>query len=366
MRPAFEVPAPRPGAAARSRLTVSRPGDAGEREADRVADRVLRMPEPARRGGPRELPVPAAGPAPTGGGRPLPAGVRAFFEPRFGHDLGDVRVHADDRAARSARALDAAAYTVGRDVVFAPGQYRPDAEQGRRLLAHELAHVLHQTDSPHRLERQAASPSLRSPTLEISALRGQGGFAVHSSPLTSPERSAAATVFGGSIDLSKVRIVVSPVIAAPVTLGNTIRVPPATTMPRHILIHELAHVWQFQTKGAAYISDSVFHQTAAFLTRGDRGAAYGYTIVPGQGIDRYTAEQQAMIIEDYFIYPQLRSDPAYQRLLAEVRSRRPISAPPAFFEELAAGLGSRGTEPPPLPGQRPGEPPNVPILEFRF
>jgi Domain of unknown function (DUF4157) len=144
MRPALEVPAPRPRAAARSGLTVSHPGDTGEREADRVADRVLRMPEPARRGGPRRVPARATEPVPTGAGRPLPLGVRAFFEPRFGHDLGNVRVHADDRAARSARALHAAAYTVGRDVVFAPGQYRPDAEPGRRLLAHELAHVVQQ------------------------------------------------------------------------------------------------------------------------------------------------------------------------------------------------------------------------------
>jgi hypothetical protein len=77
-------------------------------------------------------------------GRPLEPSVRAFFEPRFGRDFADVRVHTDGRADASARGLNAAAYTAGRDIVFAAGRYRPQTEGGRLLLAHELAHVVQQ------------------------------------------------------------------------------------------------------------------------------------------------------------------------------------------------------------------------------
>jgi hypothetical protein len=66
------------------------------------------------------------------------------MEPRFGHDFSRVRVHTDARAAESAEAVHATAYTVGRDVVFGAGQYAPQSEAGRRLLAHELAHVVQQ------------------------------------------------------------------------------------------------------------------------------------------------------------------------------------------------------------------------------
>jgi hypothetical protein len=66
------------------------------------------------------------------------------MEPRFGHDFSGVRVHTDAKSAESARAVNAMAYTVGQDVVFASGQYVPQAGAGRWLLAHELAHVIQQ------------------------------------------------------------------------------------------------------------------------------------------------------------------------------------------------------------------------------
>jgi hypothetical protein len=75
---------------------------------------------------------------------PLAASVQAFMKPRFGHDFADVRVHHDARAAESARAVGALAYTVGRDVVFGAGRYAPESREGRLLLAHELAHVVQQ------------------------------------------------------------------------------------------------------------------------------------------------------------------------------------------------------------------------------
>lgn len=85
-------------------------------------------------------------------GQPLDSATRDFFEPRFGHDFSRVRVHADDRAADSARAVNAAAYTVGRDIVFDSNRYRPSEASGNQLIAHELAHVAQQkaaADSAH-------------------------------------------------------------------------------------------------------------------------------------------------------------------------------------------------------------------------
>jgi hypothetical protein len=78
-------------------------------------------------------------------GRPLDTSSRAFFETRFGQDFSRVRVHTDGKAAQSARAMDARAYTSGPNIVFGSGQYSPQSEEGRRLLAHELAHVVQQT-----------------------------------------------------------------------------------------------------------------------------------------------------------------------------------------------------------------------------
>jgi outer membrane protein OmpA-like peptidoglycan-associated protein len=81
-------------------------------------------------------------------GQPLDQATRSYFEPRFGHDFSKVRIHADARADRSARAVNALAYTVGRDIAFADGQYSPGSPSGRHLLAHELTHVVQQQATP--------------------------------------------------------------------------------------------------------------------------------------------------------------------------------------------------------------------------
>jgi uncharacterized protein DUF4157 len=96
-------------------------------------------------------------------GQSLDGHTREYMESRFGHDFGHVRVHADGGAADSARSVDALAYTVGRDVVFAAGQYAPTTSAGRHLLAHELAHVLQQSSGSARLQ----------PRLEIGAANDQ-------------------------------------------------------------------------------------------------------------------------------------------------------------------------------------------------
>jgi hypothetical protein len=77
-------------------------------------------------------------------GQPLERSVRDFMEPRFGHDFSHVRVHNDARAAESAQSVNALAYTTGHNIVFGAGQYAPETHAGRRLVAHELTHVIQQ------------------------------------------------------------------------------------------------------------------------------------------------------------------------------------------------------------------------------
>ncbi len=187
------------------RLVVGAPNDNLEQEADRVADQVMRMPEiplPGQAGAQEQsssiLPVvgdvmqcpdsvrkgeagsilqakgdeSAADIPPLtasyindleGGGRQLDPEARAYFQPRFGVNFDHVHVHTDGRAAASAQAIEAQAYTYGNHVVFAQGRYAPDSESGKRLLAHELTHVVQQSASgdprllpPHALPAEPA------------------------------------------------------------------------------------------------------------------------------------------------------------------------------------------------------------------
>lgn len=106
-------------------------------------------------------------------GQPLDGVTRAFMEPRFGHDFSRVRVHSGGRAAESAQAVKAKAYTVGENVVFGAGEYLPQTAPGRRLLAHELTHVVQQSgtapggklsigeaDNAHEREAESVSAAL--------------------------------------------------------------------------------------------------------------------------------------------------------------------------------------------------------------
>jgi hypothetical protein len=91
-------------------------------------------------------------------GQPLDSATRSFMEPRFGHDFGRVKVHLNARAAESARAVGALAYTVGQDIVFGNQQYAPDRPEGRRLIAHELTHVVQQGAGALSASSQSRSP----------------------------------------------------------------------------------------------------------------------------------------------------------------------------------------------------------------
>ena len=137
------------GAANPAGLRLSAPGDRFEQEADRTTDRVMRMPDSGLTPrDPYSFSGPSSASSARSGGEPLPLSVRAFFEPRFNHDFADVRVHTDANAIDSARAVNAKAYTIGNDIVFNAGRYAPAEPSGKRLLAHELAHVAQQSTVP--------------------------------------------------------------------------------------------------------------------------------------------------------------------------------------------------------------------------
>lgn len=157
------------GFGAQAKLAIGRADDPLELEADRAAAQVLDMagslsgdltavrPRISRR--PESTPPAQSVPGSVSAtlkrpGEPLPASTRDFFEPRFGHDFSRVRIHHDAPAAASARAVAAHAYTVSNHLVFAPGRYAPESPQGRRLLAHELAHVVQQTGTTARVQRE--------------------------------------------------------------------------------------------------------------------------------------------------------------------------------------------------------------------
>ncbi|HEV7745429.1 MAG TPA: DUF4157 domain-containing protein [Pyrinomonadaceae bacterium] len=175
-------------AALQPKLAVSQPDDPYEREADRVADRVMRMANPVPAGSENSLAsfgtgklqrkcascedeeelsvqrqagsATASADAPPlvyetlkSPGQRLDPATRSFMEERFDRDFGEVRVHADMPAAKSARSINALAYTVGRNVVFDSGAYAPQTTRGRTLLAHELAHVVQQEQGGQRVSR---------------------------------------------------------------------------------------------------------------------------------------------------------------------------------------------------------------------
>jgi hypothetical protein len=194
------------GSAAPGQLSISHPGDAAEREAERVAAAIMRMPEPGSPPSGNASPVRSTSPpvvqrrcahceedgkkprvlrkesssaapemgasVPEGiraladGGIPLAPATRAFFEPRFGADLGDVRIHTDASAARTARSIDAEAFTVGQDIAFGAGRFSPDSTAGRHLLAHELTHTIQQGGG--RLAAQDAAAAGRNPDTLVS------------------------------------------------------------------------------------------------------------------------------------------------------------------------------------------------------
>jgi hypothetical protein len=153
-----------------ARLATGPSKDPLELEADRVASQVIstRLPDAVHAAPLRvqRLASPSSGQAGSAPasveralaspGHPLEHGLRSDLEMRFGRDFSSVRIHRGDDAEKSARDVNASAYTVGRHIVFGAGSYAPHSEAGRRLLAHELAHTLQQEGQARGLQRALA------------------------------------------------------------------------------------------------------------------------------------------------------------------------------------------------------------------
>jgi outer membrane protein OmpA-like peptidoglycan-associated protein len=154
--------------------TVGASDDPLEQEADRVADRVLAAPSlPTVSGAPQKIqrftvrPTDEAETSPTSvdrvlasPGTPLEPALQADMSQRFGYDFSRVRVHTGTVAEQSSRDLSARAYTVGHDIVFGAGQFSPGTHEGRRLMAHELAHVVQQGAAvPYTMGSEGRRPS---------------------------------------------------------------------------------------------------------------------------------------------------------------------------------------------------------------
>ena len=214
--------APRAGMI-QTKLTINQPGDEYEQEADRISEQIMRMPEPGLQracacggacaerqtekldeedghlqrihtgngdiGG--AVAPPIIGEVLSAPGYPLDPLTRGIMEPRFGYDLSHVRIHTDGKAAESARAVRAQAYTVGNEVVFGEGEYSPRTPAGQTLLAHELVHTLQQSRSAGVVHRQTMLDiALRSRGV-AAQLRGSDildGFELNSYTLTAEHK----------------------------------------------------------------------------------------------------------------------------------------------------------------------------------
>jgi hypothetical protein len=157
-----------------TKLTIGEPNDEFEREADSMADTVMRMPETktdiqasscnvgqqptlqkqtAAVKSPTADTLPSANAGTTSPGQPLDNSNRQFFESRFGQDFSHVRLHTDTQAVQTSKALNAKAFTVGNNIAFGANQYQPNSNAGKHLLAHELTHVIQQSRITPRIQR---------------------------------------------------------------------------------------------------------------------------------------------------------------------------------------------------------------------
>ncbi|HEY1758776.1 MAG TPA: DUF4157 domain-containing protein [Bryobacteraceae bacterium] len=160
--------------------------DYGNRASQNLVTQVLqRQTSPSSDGKSPEL-----DPIPSGGGQPLEERERASLEQHFQTGLGDVRVHTSPEAAESATGLDAVAYTSGRDIYFAAGMYAPSSDSGRRLLAHEVAHVVQQSSG-------------KEPTIAAKSARGAKIGAPEDILETEADKKAEEFMSGSALDLTE-------------------------------------------------------------------------------------------------------------------------------------------------------------------
>jgi hypothetical protein len=210
-----------------------------------------------------------------GGGAPLDGTTRSAMETRVGHDLSGVRVHTDPAADRAARALGARAFTVGADIAFAEGEFAPHTEGGRRLLAHELAHVAQQmsgrTDGPVvQRQPQGTQPPPAGPG-------GQPTTTFGARPLSDDEVLALTGVPASQLPENTV-VPVDEASAAPVVLGGAMVGTPMPAYPiapgsTGIFVHP-EHVAIFAQQRVNPVASAYGFDIAGLTSRGFRSTLW--------------------------------------------------------------------------------------------
>ncbi len=253
-----------------------------------------------------------------------------------------------------------------------------DTPNRPRILDPRLSQI-----SPDVLRNRTDRPvSITSPVLEWAAIQAAAIVNPFGRALYEWEYEIVSDVFQTGLDASRIRIVETRIMNAPTTLGNQIRVPPGWSLDREnrpVLVHECAHVWQYQTRGTSYITDSVYHNVSGQIATGDRNVAYmNYQLETNSSMSDFTAEEQATIVGDYYeitrIYTNdpnpprwvaLRSSDLaiYERLIKQVRSSTPLTDTMVYQRSLM-------NQPQPgfdfnSPGSQ-GFAPVMPLLEIRF
>jgi len=332
-------------------------------------------------------------------GQPLDPATRTFMEPRFGYDFSQVRIHTDARAAESARAVNAMAYTFGQDVVFGPGRYSPETSSGAKLLAHELTHTIQQAGEKRGragLQRKLAVGASNDPQEQeadrvakrvmagsVHALAGRAseriqrdaGSVARNTGVAPPSVEHALASTGDSLpadlradmeqrfgyDFSRVRVHTDSVAgrsardvnANAYTVGCDIvfgarRYQPTQSDGRELLAHELTHVVQ-QSKGCNGRPDAEKSTSSrATVSSSDvvlaRQQAYTKDL---SKLDADALEKESSSISawfdghivgdpDYALKLQLAAD-----LFAEISSRRGAPATAADIAALKERLVAR-------------------------
>ena len=444
----IDVQLPQHEARIQPKLKINQPGDVYEREADAMADQVMRsadgapnrprITQPARPTLQRKEatnaltpdPSPAVGQTLQSAGQPMDVSTRSFMEQRFGHDFSQVRIHNDPVAHQSSDDIQARAYTHGHHVAFGAGQYQPGSETGQKLLAHELTHVVqqenHQSDTVQRdvkayykektealptFDMTGASSSYQKFSAEaqklhdaltgliatgkITEIKSKSGdvawFAANhqknvqlseieaalqaagipnalalakriddihaeyvysqeslisiapfyshetksksdlhrnnSRELTEYEIRQAKRVFKSSLDYAKVTIEerskVFSVKGYARTVGNSIYFPDEIR-DMDLLIHELTHVWQYQTTGWTYAPKALIAQAFGDgYSYTDEGKTKEQTLIDaraaGKVLTSFNKEQQGDILADYFSLLRSGKDvSAYQPFINDI------------------------------------------------
>jgi Domain of unknown function (DUF4157) len=207
-----------------STLAIGSVHDPSEREADNVAAGVVPInPKSASNPQPRIQRTPVAPRVSRSAppivhqvlrtpGQPLTPAARAIFEPRLGYDLSRVRIHADAQAAESAESVNARAYTVANQIVFAPGQYGHTNPDRARLLAHELTHVIQQSASPaaHILRRQPTTVEVDSNKIDLPTGQSSLGAVIYKYSAHTTVKPTGGRGAGTALDIDLPLLVYPP------------------------------------------------------------------------------------------------------------------------------------------------------------